>query len=310
MQEPLKSFRRHLRLAFIIPILLTGLVGGVFLAQTAYLRSSFRSVEAGYRAETLTRTVLTLVMDMETGLRGYLLTGEDHFLQPYRMAEPQVEPALDNLLALVRSNPEEYRAVVRIRTYYEDWHAHAQQMMALRQRSGPVSDASLNLEGKELMDLIRRDCDEVMTIEQDRVRVRLDRLMSSVERTFLTTIVVSLLLGSLLAVFSRKELALVARSYDQALGTARARTEEFRENQRWLQAVLGSIGDGVIVTDNTGRIVFTNPVAKTMLGDGKQLFADNTNAIDIRLCVVMSRMFHFWSHISISALIFSVRQIS
>jgi len=289
MQEPLKSFRRHLRLAFIIPILLTGLVGGVFVAQTAYLRRSFRSVEAGYRAETLARTVLTLMMDMETGLRGYLLTGEDHFLQPYLMAEPQIEPSLDNLLALVRSNPPEYRAVIRIRTYYEEWHAHAQQMMDLRRQSKPVSDRGLNLEGKELMDLIRRDCDEVMTIEQERVRVLLDALMSNVERTFIVTIVLSLLLGSLLAVFSRKELALVAHSYDFALGTAKARNEEFRENQRWLQAVLGSIGDAVIVTENTGRIVFTNPVAQKMLGDGNQLFAGRLTTEIIHLVDEVTR---------------------
>jgi len=289
MHEPLKSFRRHLRLAFVIPILLTGLVGGVFVAQTAYLRHSFRTIEAGYRAETLARTVLGLSLDMETGLRGYLLTGEDHYLQPYRLAEPQVEPTLDNLLVLVRSNSEEYRAVIRIKTYYREWHANAQKMMELRRQDGPVLDAALYLEGKELMDLIRRDCDQVMTAEQDRVQLLLGTLMHNVERTFMITIVLSLLLGSLLAVFSRKELALVAGSYDHALGTAKARTEEFRENQRWLQAVLGSIGDAVIVTESTGRIVFTNPVAKRMLADGIQLLAGTHTTEIIHLVDELSR---------------------
>lgn len=273
MQEPLQSFRRHLRLAFIIPILLTGLVGGVFVAQTYYLRNSFRDVETSYQAETLSSNTLKLIMDMETGLRGYLLTGEDRFLDPYRSAEPQISPELDKLIAATRPDPDEYRAAIRIRTYFDQWHSYSQQMIALQQRSGHVSDFRLNLEGKQLMDLIRRDCDQILELEQGRSRTRLDGVMQNVQRTFIITIALSILLGALLAVFSRKELSLVANSYDHALNTAKSRTSESRENQRWLEAVLGSIGDGVIVTENTGRVVFTNPVAKRLLGDGDQLFA-------------------------------------
>jgi len=289
MQDQLQTFRRHLRLAFAIPVLLAGLIGGAFIAQAYYLQQNVQSLEHSYRVQGRSRTALRLILDMETGLRGYLLTGEDHFLGSYRAAEPRVQPTLDDLLNQVRSDPEQYRAVVRMQTYYGAWHEHSKRMMELRQQSGPVSDFRLNLEGKEYVDLIRRDSDEIIQLEQERLRQRLDNVALTVSRLFVTLIVMSLVLGLLLATFSRKELHTVADSYNEALGMAESRSQESRENQRWLEAVLGSIGDGVIVTDNVGKIVFTNPVAKRLLGDGEQLIAGHHTAAIIRLVDEVTR---------------------
>ena len=283
MQDQLQTFRRHLRLAFAIPVLLASLVGGVFVAQAYYLRNNVRTVEHSYLVQSRCRTALQLILDMETGLRGYLLTGEEHFLAPYNAAEPQVDPVLKELLGLVRSDREQYRDVVRMLTYYQDWHDYSQRMIALKRSSSAVSDFRLNLEGKEYVDLIRRDSNEVLQIEQERFRDRIGSVTFTLGRIFISIIVVSLLLGLLLATFSRKELKAVASSYNEALQTADARSEKYLESQRWLEAVVGSIGDGVIVTDNTGRIVFTNPVAKRLLGDGQQLFAGRLTTDVIRL---------------------------
>jgi len=38
-----------------------------------------------------------LVTDAETGQRGYLLTGNDAYLEPYRAATPKIDSALDRL---------------------------------------------------------------------------------------------------------------------------------------------------------------------------------------------------------------------
>jgi PAS domain S-box-containing protein len=273
MDKQLQSFRRHLGWAVAIPLLLTALIGGTFLALTYYLRNTFRSVEQRYEVQTRSQSALKLVLDMETGLRGYLLTGEDRFLEHYDRARPAAAPALEDLLRDVRRDPEEYRAVIRIQTYYAEWLNYSQRMIALRRASGPVTDPTVNLEGKLYIDLIRRDIDEVLHEEQEKLNGVLGRVTRIVRLTFISLLGLSLILGVLLATFSRRELAVAASSYDAALGTAQARTEEFRQSQRWLGAVLQSMGDAVIVTENTGRIVFTNSVAKQLLGDGQQLFA-------------------------------------
>lgn len=52
----------------------------------------------------------------------------------------------------------------------------------------------------------------------------------------------------------------------EALHAARRRAEA---NERWLSAVLTSIGDAVIATDGRGRVSFTNPVAQALTGWGE-----------------------------------------
>jgi PAS domain S-box-containing protein len=49
----------------------------------------------------------------------------------------------------------------------------------------------------------------------------------------------------------------------EVLHAARRRAEA---NERWLSAVLSSIGDAVIATDGQGRVCFTNPVARMLTG--------------------------------------------
>ena len=49
----------------------------------------------------------------------------------------------------------------------------------------------------------------------------------------------------------------------EVLHAARRRAEA---NERWLSAVLSSIGDAVIATDGQGRVSFTNPVARSLTG--------------------------------------------
>ena len=53
----------------------------------------------------------------------------------------------------------------------------------------------------------------------------------------------------------------------EALHAARRRAEA---NERWLSAVLSSIGDAVIATDGQGRVCFTNPVARSLTGWGEE----------------------------------------
>jgi PAS domain S-box-containing protein len=49
----------------------------------------------------------------------------------------------------------------------------------------------------------------------------------------------------------------------EVLQAARRRAES---NERWLSAVLSSIGDAVIATDGQGRVAFTNAVARSLTG--------------------------------------------
>ncbi len=64
--------------------------------------------------DQLTR-VLSLVQSAETGQRGYLLTGQDIYLTPYRMAIEQLPPMLDKTGEQVADNSEQVQNLNRLR---------------------------------------------------------------------------------------------------------------------------------------------------------------------------------------------------
>jgi PAS domain S-box-containing protein len=62
----------------------------------------------------------------------------------------------------------------------------------------------------------------------------------------------------------------VARALDE-MDARRGRAEgEARRHREWLQVTLASIGDGVVATDQTGRVRFMNPAAQRLTGWGER----------------------------------------
>src|SRR5277367_5089913 len=84
----------------ISPLLLIGfLVGLFFLAaagQSRLIAANERVHDSQLRQQALSEFI-ALITDAESGQRGYLLTGESSYLQPYTEAVAKVEAALDRV---------------------------------------------------------------------------------------------------------------------------------------------------------------------------------------------------------------------
>ncbi|HWR13283.1 MAG TPA: CHASE3 domain-containing protein [Terriglobales bacterium] len=265
MQTQVREFRHHLRLAFIVPLVLAALLGAAFVIQAWFLRGALLNAQHSYDVQTRARSVMRLILDMETGLRGYLLTGSESFLQPYRTSLPQVQPAFDQLAELVRDDPRQTQAQVAMQRNFEAWQNYAERMIVIRRVSGPVTDSDFNLEGKTLMDEIRHERDQILTIEEGRFQNRVRGVQRTVTTLFIMATVLCVAVGFVIATFSRRELSTLARTFNRTLVTAYERGEELQQSQSWLEGVLTSIDDGVIAADLRGRIVFSNNVAQALL---------------------------------------------
>ena len=92
--------------SIVLAVLVAGSFGGLVLAITN-LRASNQRVT---RSKDVTRSTLVLeklVVDLETGLRGFVLTGNEKFLDPWRKARRSMPYAIRHLQALV---PKDDRA--------------------------------------------------------------------------------------------------------------------------------------------------------------------------------------------------------
>lgn len=74
-----------------------------------------RQVSHSFEIRSAIQDVRGLLVDAETGVRGFLLTGEEAFLEPYEDALTGLDPALDRLEALVRDDTAQARRLELVR---------------------------------------------------------------------------------------------------------------------------------------------------------------------------------------------------
>ena len=85
-----------------------------------------------------------LVVDMETGQRGFVITGKDEFLQPYSEGIAAFEILLNKEKELVSDNASQVRALDKIQHLVHEWQDKAAKPeIAMRRAAGAINQAEL-----------------------------------------------------------------------------------------------------------------------------------------------------------------------
>ena len=222
--------------------------------------------------------VMSTLKDAETGQRGYLLTGERPYLEPYEQALPRLHGQLERLRALTIDNPPQTAHVLKLEQLAADRLAVLRQGVD-RFQAEPDKSRALALsrqyllqgEGKRLMDLVR---DEVYGMQQleRALLVRREAVSRASTRTALVSTLIGLGLGLVLVA---TVITLVARNLE-----ARQRTADVLHAERErFRTTLTSIGDAVVVTDAQGRVTLLNPVAQALTGWGGEALGESLETV-------------------------------
>ena len=143
-------------------VLLLTLLGAVIYQAEVLIRTEIDLLHAD-QVLNESRVIFRSVAEMESNLRGYLLTGSDQFLQPYRAAQREIVRRMDGLDGLAQSSPQQEVQVHKLRDASLAWQQYAEQMITLRRNGEDVSDTDLNLAGKSKVEEIRRIRDDLIT---------------------------------------------------------------------------------------------------------------------------------------------------
>src|SRR5689334_13356529 len=109
------EFRKLLTRAVLVPPVLLGIVALVFLGLIMYLLSAAAAVDHSDLVILKANTLLKLLVDGETGMRGFLLADDPAFLEPYEFEENRSGPVADELANLVADNSEQHDRVAALR---------------------------------------------------------------------------------------------------------------------------------------------------------------------------------------------------
>ncbi|MGF6346625.1 response regulator [Variovorax sp. W2I14] len=215
--------------------MLGGLFGAVvFVGLILFLLSTIGWVEHTDRVTRSASELQRRSIDMETGLRGFLLTGDDTFLEPYQSALPRLKPDADALRRLVSDNPQQVERVDRIASLQDAWNEFARDMIAIRRAGGDVQAAIRLGRGKRLTDDMRAEYTAFMDTEQT---LRFQRNNDANRTSWWTVglfLLFTLTLTGLISFFGRRQLVRLSDSYDVVLKEQAEHTQRLSE-EAWLR---------------------------------------------------------------------------
>ena len=248
------------RLGFAAVICLLIVSAGISFYNTRQLYENTRLLAKSHEIQETLGDVLSGMKDVETGQRGYVITGEKEFLEPYFTASAQIQPQLDHLRELFAKTPEKHSSMASLEEKIGVRLALSRQSNDLREKRGfkAAQEFAATGQGKRAMDDIRRLVDGMKTSERAS-RVELER--QAIRSYYIA------MTGHFLVVLFGVGLVGVAFEFVRRELAAHHRTMEALHDQReWLRVTLNSIGDAVIVTDRHGVITFVNPIAGSLTG--------------------------------------------
>ncbi|GBH09770.1 hypothetical protein KPSA1_03173 [Pseudomonas syringae pv. actinidiae] len=216
-----------------------------FILLISYLLNAIQWVEHTDRVINNTNRSMKLSIDMETGMRGFLLTGDQHFLDPYEIAKPLLVAELNGLQDLVQDNPTQQDRFRRLFTMQQEWNAFAQEMIDLRRNNGDFQTPVLAGRGKRITDQIRTEYEQAVEMEQQL------RLTRNAEVTRSTVISVTLYLifvivvSGILAYIGRRDLLSLSATYSANLRLQEVNAERLQK-VAWLRNGQSELAEQVL----------------------------------------------------------------
>ncbi len=165
-------------------LLLVGAAFAVLLVSVADLRTSTRLARHSQEVLVAANQLERLVIDLETGQRGFVITGQERFLGPWRAARVAVPGQASTLARLVAGNPVQQRRAQRISrailSYVRDYSVLL--VAAARRDPAAARTVAATQEGKRRVDAIRGEFDRLIGTEQGLAVARQARAQGAARR--------------------------------------------------------------------------------------------------------------------------------
>ncbi|MGH7558026.1 MAG: sigma 54-interacting transcriptional regulator [Gemmatimonadota bacterium] len=250
--------------------------------------------------------LLIALNDAETGQRGYLLTGEERYLEPYDRSRRRIHDDLCQLRRHLNRTPRQEERLAAIEQQMAGKLAELDETIELRQTAGFAAAIEVvrTDRGKRLMDRIRALIRDMQAEEQRALAERNGRTREHARRT-IQAIVLGSLLGLTILALALWRVAIDSRKRRGAEQTLRAahdalemrvaeRTVDLRQANVELEAemtrrqqaqdelaatvagveksrddllsILDRLQLGTIMVDGSGRIAFVSSAAERLIG--------------------------------------------
>ncbi|MBD2532031.1 response regulator [Nostoc flagelliforme FACHB-838] len=259
-QKGRKQFFKKIAGGFGLASAILVLIGVISYQNTRILINTSNQVRETQEKINKLEELLSEMKDAETGQRGYILTGQETYLEPYQAVVGSIDPKIAELKNLIADQPSQQKQFATLESLIAARLAILKQTIYLRQNQG--FEAALQViqtnQGKHLMDDIRKIIYEIENEDKRLLQQQSQAANASAKNTILTlalAICLSFLILAIVYYFISREVS------------ERKLTEETLNTERnFISAVVNTASALVIVLDTQGQIVRFNQACEQTTG--------------------------------------------
>ena len=173
-KNPFKS-SLFFKILFVISISILLFVGALNYKHNKNIVDSTEKVVHTYKVNLELEKIISYLKDGETGVRGYLVTRDTVFLNPYLLSRKKVDVSFKNLKKLTSDNQRQQQNLNSLWVLIENEYENFEQTIARNKgkeiRSGKVFETNFVLD-KVVMDAILKQIDEMVDLENSYLKIR------------------------------------------------------------------------------------------------------------------------------------------
>jgi signal transduction histidine kinase/CheY-like chemotaxis protein/CHASE3 domain sensor protein len=228
------QFQRMLTRHMVLPLSVGAISGAVFIGLIVYLVSVLDWVEHTQQVIGKANELTTLSADLQTGARGFLLTGDESSLQPYNVSKPRFAAEMAALEDLVKDNPPQIDRLRRIQAFQRQWDRTAQDVIEARRKGLPFDEMFRTGGGRQVFDEMRKEYQTFIDVERTLLTRRSETAHSATAITVILYVALLLLMSGAIAVTSRRQTVTLSETYGDAL-RQHVESSAVLQQQAWLR---------------------------------------------------------------------------
>lgn len=177
------NIRTKILLGYVFIIICLGIALLIVSSRVTALQKEVNFVAShDLEAHDLINAIQKNMVDMETGMRGFVITGDQQYLEPYDTANKTWLDNYNKLMQLISYNPSQKQSLEQIKPTIQSWVRTAGDNVINLKRANnqaAIDEYFKQNSGKQLMDQLRTQFDSFLAAEKQLTLARADQLAQS-----------------------------------------------------------------------------------------------------------------------------------